>query len=254
MLLRPVEDLMWVAHWQYHRRGNMSKQTKGHKLHQIARWIKSTCLKLRLDSHSPHAPCTFNYFGASHGETNEWIEADITWHNMPTNILHSTNSAVSASLTHMHSSENVNYRESFSTQPNTLAGLNRSPCMLDLCTGFAILMLSKRKGSSSSRNVWYLPGSSELHFVWPNPSWSKVRVKGPFTRGANKIWVWTVQHSFERCVVWGPSDHAGESLRKEPLSVSPRRGTIYKFNETSAKMELTIPTTESGCALKSRNK
>ena len=70
---------------------------------------------------------------------------------MPTNILHSTNSAVSASLTHMHSSENVNYRESFSTQPNTLAGLNRSPCMLDLCTGFAILMLSKRKGSSSSR-------------------------------------------------------------------------------------------------------
>ena len=155
----------------------LSKQTKGHKLHQIARWIKSTCLKLRLDSHSPHAPCTFNYFGASHGETNEWIEADITWHNMPTNILHSTNSAVSASLTHMHSSENVNYRESFVTQPNTLAGLNRSPCMLDLCTGFAILMLSKRKGSSSSRNVWYLPASSELHFVWPNPSWSKVRIK-----------------------------------------------------------------------------
>lgn len=104
---------------------------------------------------------------------------------MPTNILHSTNSAVSASLTHMHSSENVNYRESFVTQPNTLAGLNRSPCMLDLCTGFAILMLSKRKGSSSSRNVWYLPGSSELHFVWPNPSWSKVRIKGPFKQNMN---------------------------------------------------------------------
>lgn len=43
---------------------------------------------------------------------------------MPTNILHSTNSAVSASLAHMHFSENVNYRESFVTQPNTLAGLN----------------------------------------------------------------------------------------------------------------------------------
>lgn len=74
-----VSRALAISQKRKHDAMQLSKQTKGHKLHQIARWIKSTCLKLQLHSHSPHAPCTFNYFGASHGETNAWIEADITF-------------------------------------------------------------------------------------------------------------------------------------------------------------------------------
>ena len=104
-------QLMWVVHWQY-LRGNMMQFSCLNKQRDTNCQVNQVNLP-KASVGLAFAACALHIqlFRSKLWGNHDGIEADTTWHHIPTNILHSSDSAVCVSLTRTHSSENVSSKE-----------------------------------------------------------------------------------------------------------------------------------------------